>query len=76
MDNNFPMETIVLSDDVEIPSDRGIALDAGPSKKLKVISGNANKLHLDADKIKNKNKKKKPLSTLKAENKKAADWLR
>ena len=45
-------------------------------KKLKIISGNANILRLAADKIKNKYKKKKPLSTLKAKNKKAADWLR
>ena len=41
-----------------------------------MISGNANKLRLAADKIKKKYKKKKPLSTLKAKNKKAADWLR
>ena len=41
-----------------------------------MISGNANKLHLAADKVKNKYKKKKPLSTLKAKNKKATDWLR
>ena len=70
------METIVISDDVEIPPDRGIVPDTGPSKKLKIISGNANKLRLAADKIKNKYKKKKPLSILKAKNKKAADWLR
>ena len=76
IDDDFPMERIVISDDVEIPSDRGITPGTGPSKKLKIISGNANKLHLAADKIKNKYKKKKPLSTLKAKNKKAADWLR
>ena len=60
IDDNFPMEKIVISDDVEIPSDRGISPDTGPSKKLKIISGNANKLRLAADKIKNKYKKKKP----------------
>ena len=31
IDDNFPLETIVISDDVEIPFDRGIAPDTGPS---------------------------------------------
>ena len=69
IDDDFPVETIVISAGIEIPSDRDIALDTGPSKKLKIISDNANKLRLAADKIKNKYKKKKPLSTLKAKNK-------
>ena len=69
IDDNFPMETIVINDD-------GSAPDTGPSKKLKIISGTANKLRLVADKIKNKYKKKKPLSTLKTKNKKAAHCLR
>ena len=52
------METIVIGDDIRIPSDRGIALYSGPSKKLNIISGNANKLRLAADKTKNNYKKK------------------
>ena len=42
IDDNFPMEKLVISDEVEIPSDRGIAPDTGLSKKLKIIS-NINK---------------------------------
>ena len=45
-------------------------------EKLKIISGNTNKLRLAPDKIKNKYNEKKPLITLKAKNEKAADWLR
>ena len=35
IDDNFPMEAIVITDDAEIPSDRGIAPDTGSSRKVK-----------------------------------------
>ena len=70
------IETIAINDDVDIPSDNGIAIDTGPSKKLKIITSNANKIRLAADKIKKKYEKQKSVGTLRAKNKKAADWLR
>ena len=69
-------ETIVINDDVDIPSDNGIVIDTGPSKKLKIITNNFNKIHLAANKIKKKYKKQKSVSTLRAKSKKAADWLK
>ena len=74
--NDYPIETIVINEDIDIPSDDGLAINSGLPKKVKIILSNANKIRLAADKIKNKYKKQKPISTLTAKNKKGADWLK
>ena len=76
LDNDYPIETIVINEDIDIPSDDGVAINSGLPKKVKIILSNANKVRLAADKIKNKYKKQKPISTLRAKNKKGADWLK
>ena len=68
------IETINIEDDIDIPSDGGIATDA--PKKVKIITTNSNQLRLASNRIKKKYLRQKSWGTLKQTNKKAAYWLR
>ena len=50
IDNDFPIETITTEDNIHIPSDDRIVIDA--PKKVKIIATNANQVHIASDKIK------------------------
>ena len=50
IDNDFPIETITTEDNIDIPSDNGIAIDA--LKKGKMITTNANQVRIASNKIK------------------------
>ena len=50
IDNDFPIETIMTEDNIDIPSDNGIAIDA--LKKGKMITTNANQVRIASNKIK------------------------
>lgn len=49
IDNDFPIETITTEDNIDIPSDNGIAIDA--LKKGKMITTNANQVRIASNKI-------------------------
>ena len=67
------IETINIKDDIDIPSDDSIAIDA--PKKVEIIT-NPNRLWIASNKIKKKYTPQKPKGISKKANKKAADWLR
>ena len=69
-----PTETTTIEDDIDIPSDDGISIDA--PKKVKIITTNSNQLRLASNRINKKYLRQKSRGILKKANKKAADWLR
>ena len=72
-DDDFKrIETITIEDDIDIPSDDSIAIDA--LKKIKITD--PNRLRLASNKMKKKYLRQKSKCTLKKANKKAADWLK
>ena len=68
------IEAIATEDDIDIPSDDGIGIDA--PKKVKIITTNSNQLRLASNRIKKKYLRQKSRGILRKEDKKAADWLR
>ena len=68
------IEAIATEDDIDIPSDDGIAIDA--PKKVKIITTSSNQLRLASNRIKRKYLHQKSRGILRKEDKKAADWLR
>ena len=69
-----PTETTTIEDDIDIPSDDGIAIDA--PIKVKIITTNSNQLRLASNRINKKYLHQKSRGILKKAYKKAADWLR
>ena len=65
------IQTVITDDGIQIPNEDGVATDTGVPKKVKIISGNTNRIKSGADKILNEYKKKKPIGTFKAKNKKS-----
>ena len=72
-DFTWPIETVTIEDDIDIPSDGGIAIDA--PKKVKIIT-DPNRLCLASNRIKKKYFHQKSKGMLKRSNKKATAWLR
>ena len=68
-----PIEIIAIEDNIDIPSDDGIATDA--TKKVKIITTNSNQLRLASNRMEKKYLRQKSRGILKKANKKAADWL-
>ena len=66
-----PIETITIDDDIDVPLDDGIAIDA--LKKVKIITTNSNQLRLASNRIKKKYLCQKLREILKNGNKKTAD---
>ena len=65
-----PIETITIEDDIDIPSDDGIAIDA--PKKVKIITTNSNQLSVASNGVKKTFLRQKLRGILK----KAAGWLK
>ena len=65
------IQTVITDDGIQIPNEDGVATDTGVPKKVKIISGNTNRIKSGADKILNEYKKQKPIGTFKAKNKKS-----
>lgn len=70
------IQTIIIDDGIQIPNEDGVATDTRVPKKVKIISGNTNRIKSGADKILTKYKKQKPIGTFKVKNKKATNWLK
>ena len=67
------IETINVDDDIDIPSDDRIAIDA--PKKVKIIT-DLNRLRIASNKIKKKYIRQNSKGILKKANKNSADWLK
>ena len=69
-----PIKTITIEDNIDIPSDDGIAIDT--PKKVKIITTNSNQLRLASNRIKKNCLRQKSRGILRKANKRSAEWLR
>ena len=74
-DDEFnPIKTNTIEDNIDIPSDDGIAIDT--PKKVKIITTNSNQLRLASNRIKKNCLRQKSRGILRKANKTSAEWLR
>ena len=52
IDDDIPMETIIINDYMEIPNTNSIEIDNSPPSRSKAITTNPNQIRLAADRIK------------------------